>query len=465
MMGRWFAQKNRRSIMDDVKIKYSEVVVAVDLGSRNIRGVIGHKTKEGKLDVLRTISVPSENCIVNGVVINIDSAALQIKQLIMKLRNLLNGMLNSSSDDPSVRISYDITDVYVGLHGKSIHGEVNELSHCLGPDPVSEEIVHSMEIENKRMRIDASRRIIDVVPLEYSVDGMVVDNPVGCVCHELRARFLNVHAESYVLDNLNKCFDRINESSSSDAASIIKVTPHYVLSSCHLSDAVLSSGQKEVGCMLLDFGAQTTSLSIYHEKKLRYLHVFNFGSDLITDDIASLRLPWGMSEKLKTDFGHAMQSMVVKPVVVDLGGGREVDTLTLAGIIESRVSDFLARIGSAMMLSGYSAHIDSIVVVGGGSKLGNMIEKIEKETGIPTRFGDVRVLSSDSEAEKFADVSYASVMGVMMSAEVGGVIVRDSSEVRHKKSKKDTKTGWILPSLWVKVKDRVEGKVDEFFEE
>ena len=148
------------------EIKYSDVVVAVDLGSRNIRGVIGHKNKEGKLDILRAISVPSEGSIVNGVVINIDNAALHIKQLIIKLRNLLNSLLNSSADDPSLRISYDISNVYVGVHGRTIHGEVNELSRLLSSEPVSEETIYSMEEENKRMRVDASHRILEVVPLE-----------------------------------------------------------------------------------------------------------------------------------------------------------------------------------------------------------------------------------------------------------------------------------------------------------
>jgi cell division protein FtsA len=451
--------------MEEYEIKYSDVIVAVDLGSRNIRGVIGHRDQDGKLDVLRAISVPSENSIVNGVVINIDSAALHIKRLIIRLRNLLNGLLNKSSDDPSDRVSYDITDVYVGLHGKSIHGEVNELSRLLSSETVSEEIVHAMEEENLRMRIDASRRIIDVVPSEYVVDGMVVDNPVGCVCDNLRARFLNVHAECSLMDNLRKCFDRINESSSTDAASVIKVTPHFVLSSRYLSDAVLSPEQKEVGCMLLDFGAQTTSLSIYHERKLRFLHVFNFGSDLITNDIATLRLPWDISEKLKTTFGQAMQSMVTSPVVVDLEGKREVDTLTLAGIIESRVTDFLARINSAMTISGYSACLDSIVVVGGGAKLGNMIEKIEKETGIPTRLGDVRVLSPNTVAVEFADVTYASAMGIMMAAKPGGVTIRDNMESRPKKNKKENKSGKIIPSLWGRMMGKMEEKVDEIFNE
>ena len=462
MRDRSFVQKNRRSNMDE--IKYSDVVVAVDLGSRNIRGVIGHKNKEGKLDILWATSVPSEGSIVNGVVFNIDTAAFRIKQLIIMLRNKLNGLLNASSEDPSLRISYDITDVYVGLHGKSIHGDVNELMRILGSEHVSEENVHAMEEENLRMRLAGSRRILEVVPLEYVVDGMVVDDPVGCVCDNLRARFLNIHGESYVEDNLRKCFDIINGSTNTDAASNIKITPHFILSSRHLSDAVLSPEQKEVGCMLLDFGAQTTSLSIYHERKLRFLHVFNFGSDLITNDIASLRLPWEISEKLKTSFGQAMQSMVTNPALVDIDADRHVDTMTLAGIIESRMSDFLVRINNAMTVSGYSACLDSIVIVGGGAKLGHIIEKIEKETGIPTRFGDIRVLSNNTESEEYADVTYASVMGVLKSAESGCVTIRETSDTRPKKGKKN-KSGWILPTIWGKMVGKVEEKVDEMFDE
>lgn len=446
------------------EIKYSDIIVAMDLGSRNIRGVIGHKNQNGKLDVIWGTSVPSEGGIVNGVVINIDSVAFRIKQLIIMLRNKINGLLNSSSEDPSLRVSYDITEVYVGLHGKSIRGDVNDISRLLSSEAVSVELVQSLKEENLRMKIGASRKIVDVVPFEYVVDGMAVDDPVGCICDNLHARFLNVHGECSVEDNLRMCFERINESSNADSSSNVKITPHFVLLSRHLSDAVLSAEQKEVGCMLLDFGAQTTTLSIYHENRLRYLHVFNFGSDLITNDIASLKLPWNIAEKLKVCFGNAMQSMETNPLAVDLPGGRTVLTPDLAGIIESRVNDFMARINNAVTVSGYSAYLDSIVVVGGGAKLKHLIEKIEASTGLSTRFGDIRVLSNHTEAEIYADVSFASVMGIMMAADHGSVSVREL-ESRPKKEKKEKKSASIFPSLWGKWKESVEGKVENIFNE
>lgn len=403
-------------LTENKEMNYSDIVVALDLGSRNIRGMIGRKNEKGKLEVWYS-AIEESDGIEKGVVKNVQVVAGKIKNLIVRMRNVINARLNSA-DEP--RVSYDITKVYVGLNAKSIHGDLNEISRFFGSEPISQADLDSIEAENRLMPMESGHKIIDVIPFEYVLDNgeVVTDTPVGYICNNLRARFLNVHAESEVEANLRKCFEIINESGGKDPMSVVSCTPSFLLHSHDVSDAVLSSEQKEVGCMLLDFGAQTISMSIYHEQKLRFLHVFNFGGDLITKDVAGLQLTWRVAEKLKCNFGSAMPNLNT-PLIVNLKDGREVDNIVLANIVEARMKEVMNRINAAIDLSGYRAVLDSIVIIGGGAKLGHMIEFIEAETGIPTRFGDIRVLSEESA--KDSDVTNASVVGIMISAEGGSV--------------------------------------------
>ncbi len=404
------------------KKNYSDVVVALDLGSRNVRGMIGRKNETGKLDVWYS-DIEESDGIEKGIVTNVETVAGVIKNLILKMRNVLNSRLNEK-DGP--RYFYDIKNVYVGLNAKTIHGDVNEISRCFGSEPISVADMQEIERQNRLMPLEADRKIVDVVPFEYILDGeSLVENPVGCICTNLRARFLNVHAEKKVEDNIRKCFDIINNSGCKDPNLNVNCQPIFVLHSRHISDAVLSPEQKEVGCMLLDFGAQTISLSIYHEQKLRFVHVFNFGSDLITKDIMQLQLPGKVAEKLKKNFGSPMPSLTT-PIIVDMQDGRQVDTIELSGIIQARMREFLNRINTAIDLSGYRSVLDSIVIIGGGAKMGHMIEFIEAETGISTRFGDIRVLSEGSAKE--SDITNASVVGIMASAVEGSVSCREIEE-------------------------------------
>lgn len=395
---------------------YSNIVVAIDLGSRNIRSMIARKGEDGRLEVLFAKKTPSVG-IENGIVINVDEVSFQIKKIIQELRNFVNNLLKNEKEP---NVVYDIQKVYVGLHGKSIHGDLNEISRSFG-SKITFQDMEMVEAENRRMTLSPGRRIVDVIPFDYIIDQeSSVDNPIGCVCQNLRSRFLNVSADNRVEDNLRRCFENVNESVCKDPSVNVSCEPMFVLHSRYMADAVLSQEQKEVGCMLLDFGAQTISMSIYHEKKLRYLHVFNFGSDTITKDIASMQLPWDVSEKLKRSFGSAMPGLA-SPVIVDLPNGRQMDSNILCNTIESRMRDIMQRVNAAIDLSGYRSVLDSIVLVGGGANLKHLIEFVETETGITCRFGDIRVLAQNTDA-KYAAIDNASIMGIMMAAETGSVV-------------------------------------------
>lgn len=445
------------------KIDYSGIIVAIDLGSQNVRGMIGYKREDGKIEILFSSKTKS-NGIRNGVVINVEEVSFSIKTLILQLRNFLNKTLNEGLEpDSPERVLYDITKVYVGLHGKSIHGELNEISRCFRQEPISIEDISAIESENRLMSIDSNKKIVDVVPSEYIVDDeTVVDNPVGCLCQKLRARFLNVVGERIVEDNLLKCFSWINSCDSQDPAKSVKCEPTLVLNSRNVADAVLSPEQKEVGCLLMDFGAQTISVSIYHENKLRFLHVFNFGSNLLTQDIASLRLTGEISEKLKKMYGSTMPDQVA-PFIVDLPDKRELDSVMLAQIIESRMKEIANRINNAIDLSGYRAVLDTIVLIGEGSHLNHLIEFMEGETGIPTRYGDIRVLSETSA--KHSDIANASVVGIMLAANGGSVSLREVEKPKeeevaksNKKAKSQSFKDWFS-----KNKEKTMEKMDLFF--
>lgn len=55
-----------------------------------------------------------------------------------------------------------------------------------------------------------------------------------------------------------------------------------------IADLVLTSDEKKLGCMLVDFGAETTTVSMYKNGTLRYFETLPLGSRNITRDIMSL---------------------------------------------------------------------------------------------------------------------------------------------------------------------------------
>ena len=57
-----------------------------------------------------------------------------------------------------------------------------------------------------------------------------------------------------------------------------------------LAKAVLTENEMRSGCALVDFGADTTTISVYKNNILRYLSVLPLGGNTITHDITSLQM-------------------------------------------------------------------------------------------------------------------------------------------------------------------------------
>lgn len=67
------------------------------------------------------------------------------------------------------------------------------------------------------------------------------------------------------------------------------------------ADLVLYPEEKRQGCMLVDFGADTTTVSIYKNGVLNYLSTIPMGSRNITRDITALNYLEERAEELKIE--------------------------------------------------------------------------------------------------------------------------------------------------------------------
>ena len=99
-------------------------------------------------------------------------------------------------------------------------------------------------------------------------------DPGGVPSDHIEGRFLNIIARSSVKQNIDKCFHQAG----------IEIAD-YVISPLALANAVLTNSERRSGCMLIDFGADTTTVSVYKNNLLRHLAVIPLGGSNITKDI------------------------------------------------------------------------------------------------------------------------------------------------------------------------------------
>ena len=160
----------------------------------------------------------------------------------------------------------EVAQVYVGVGGRSIHSVRNIIQKDLPSDTiVSQDLVNEIMDINRGVTYP-DYEILDAITLEYKVDSQYQIDPVGIQSSHIEGNFLNILWRKSFYRSLNKCFDNAG----------IAIAEMY-LSPLAMADAVLTETEKRSGCMLVDIGADTTTVSVYYRDILRHIAVIPLG--------------------------------------------------------------------------------------------------------------------------------------------------------------------------------------------
>ncbi len=338
----------------------TDFIAAIELSSFKISGIAGKKNSDGSIQVLAYAREDASSFIHKGIIYNIDKTAQALTTII----NKLEGQLNNS-----------IAKVYVGIGGQSLRTVKNAVSRTLEEESIiSQELVDSICDENLEIPL-ADMSVLDVAPQEYKIDNNLQADPVGVAGQHITGQFLNIIARASLKKNLEHSFE------------LAKVEiADLLIAPIALANAVLTENEMRSGCALVDFGADTTTISVYKNNILRYLSVLPLGGNNITRDITSLQMEEEDAEKLKLQYGNALYEEVEDaeaPAVCTLDDGRTIELATLSNIIEARTEEILANVWNQLQLSGYEDKLFSgVIFTGGGANLKNIEEAFHKQSKI-----------------------------------------------------------------------------------
>ncbi len=394
------------------------LVVVIDLGTSKIRGIVGRKDDNNHVEIIAYEGVISKG-IRRGYIFNLDEAAFCIKEVLTKLQNKVNFIFNEGCTDDDERKIFEVSGVYVGLNGHTIKTMNNRVHRILGDVKVTKDMVETLHAENNNLKIE-NGEILEIVAQEYLVDDCDVISPVGCNCTRIEGRYKIIAARPLLKNNLVKCFENINEGIEKNGGCRIEIRGMF-LSPIASAAAVLSREEKELGCAMIDFGAGTTSTAVYYKNVLRHVSVVPFGSDVITKDIMDLKVLENVAEKLKKQYGSAMEELVedfhiTTPPPIPGKEGKTVSNKFLAGIIEARTEEILKLVCDEIENSEHYCHIDEIVITGGGARLKNLVEKLKLRTGMDVRIGKPNQKISPDMDESYLNVECAQLIGLLIHA-------------------------------------------------
>ena len=341
----------------------TDFIVAIELGSSKISGIAGRKLPDGSIQILATASENASDCIRKGVIYNLDKTTQSLTSIIKKLESTLKASIGK---------------VYIGMGGQSLRTIRNtEVRHMDEEIKISQELIDSLKDSNRAVPI-VGYQILGVAPQEYKVGNDLIVEPVGVQTDHIEARFLNIIARKNVKENITKCCDLVPIEIAEDAEDLIAPLA--------LAESVLTSSEKRSGCALIDFGADTTTVSVYKNNILRHLAVIPLGGNNITRDICSQQIEEEDAEALKVRFAQAY----TEPTENDdenktyrLDNGCSINTILLEDIVEARLNEILDNVANQIVLSGYENKLlAGAIITGGGINLKNMEEAFIKRTKI-----------------------------------------------------------------------------------
>ena len=375
----------------------TDFIVAIELGSTEITGIAGKKNADGSLNILAYSSEKSADCIKKGVIYNLDKTTQKLTSVIKGLENKLQA---------------GIKKVYIGVGGLSLRSVRNSENRQLGEDTrISQAIIDSM-MQNNLDIPPLDYEILAVEPQEYKIGNNLLTEPVGTTANSIEGNYLNIIARPSVKQNIRQCLSHTGY----DIAG-------FAISPMATADAVLTTNEKRSGCALIDFGADTTTVSVYKNNILRHVCVIPLGGNNITKDITSKQIEEDDAELIKLRYASAYTEHKEGEEVQDseftIDGKFTIQSRVLEDIVEARVNEILNNVFNQIKLSNYSDSLMAGIIVTGG--MANM-PNIDKAITNITKIEKVRI-ALNSETNIVGNTAIPkngksnTLIGILMSGE------------------------------------------------
>ncbi|MED4585982.1 cell division protein FtsA [Brevibacillus choshinensis] len=345
----------------------NELIVSLDIGTSKVRVMIG-EINNGSINIIGVGQSHSEG-IKKGVIVDIDQTVHAIREAV---------------DHAERMVGVSIEEVYVGITGN--HIELHETQGVVAVSSedreIREEDIQRVIQAAKVVAIPPDREIIEVVPKEYIVDGQgSIKDPRGMIGVRLEMEGTIVTGLKTVVHNIVRCAQRTN----------LRVAGIF-LQPLAASTVALSKDDKNMGVVLVDIGAGSSTIGVFEQGKLAATTVIGIGGDHITSDISlGLRTHTDVADRVKTKNGCALideASEDVKFKVNRIGSDveKQFTQVDLANIIEPRAAEIFQLVEDAVYKLGFRDEIaGGYVLTGGTVAMPGMLELAKEELDAPVR--------------------------------------------------------------------------------
>jgi cell division protein FtsA len=369
------------------------LVAGLDIGSAKTTAVIaevgGDLPRNPRIKILG-VGQTRTTGLRKGVVADIEETTRSIRKAL---------------EDAERMAGAHVTEVYAGIAGAHVQAMTSSGVVAVNGDEITRADVTRANDVARAQAIPTDRELLHAIPQEYTVDrNRGIRDPVGMIGTRLETEMYLVTIGGSPAVNLRKSVERAGYR-----------VRELVLEPLASALSVLTDDERELGVALVELGAGTTDLAIFHEGKIRHLGSVNYGGNNVTNDIVlGLKVTPDDAERLKERYGCAYESLANPDLSIPLPGtatqgDRVIDHPSLAHIIHQRMDEVFELVQRQITEAGYARRLSAgVVLTGGGAGMTGMRDLATDSFGIGVRIGspadNIGGLSDAVEAPRFATV-------------------------------------------------------------
>lgn len=223
---------------------------------------------------------------------------------------------------------------------------------------------------------------VHIIPQGFTLDGnRPVANPIGMCASLVDADVHVVTADAAALETLEKA---VND------AGFEVLQPVYGLFAA--AEMVLTPTERELGCLLIDIGGETTSVGYFARNTVLLSRELPVGSDSLTRDLAyGLHASLETAEQLKIAHGLRDTKVVWKdadgPRLHSDGRPQASRKSNLRRLMAPRVKQMFSEISASTLAAGLGQPLHGAVLTGGGAHLKGLDREVAKLLDTDARIG------------------------------------------------------------------------------
>jgi cell division protein FtsA len=383
------------------------IIAGLDIGSSKTTAVIAQAVGGGDSKSTPTLKIlgvgqARTTGLRRGIVSDIEETTKSIKKAI---------------EDAERMSGTKIDTIYAGIAGEHVRAMISKGIVAVNGEEISKSDIDRANDVARAQPVPQDRELLHAIPQEYSVDkNQGIRDPIGMIGTRLETEMYLVTIGASPAMNLRKSVERAGYH-----------VRELVLEPLASSLSVLTEDEKELGVALVEMGAGTTDIAVFHEGKIRYLGTVNYGGNNVTSDIVQgIGVTQADAERLKERYGCAYEPLVDPQDIIQLPstvaqGDRQVPREVLAHIIHQRMDEIFNLVLTEIESAGFAQRLNGgVVITGGAAAMEGVGELAADVFGTGVRIGspaeNVGGLTDSVDAPRFATVVGLALYGAHRSA-------------------------------------------------